>query len=92
MFVSGIVAPGFAQPAPAQPPMEVTSDTTAYCLHLADRVHSLTQLAVVPPPRDVAVLSSEGRRMCENGQTRPGIMRLRQALMLLSHDDHPADH
>jgi hypothetical protein len=64
-------------------PMEVTSDTPEYCLHLLDRVSELVRLATAPVPRDVTDLSTEGHRMCAHGQTRSGIMRLRTALMIM---------
>ncbi len=83
--------PATAQPAAPQVPMQVTTDTPEYCLHLADRVQSLVHLAVSPPPQEVHDLSSEGQRMCASGQTRGGIMRLRKALMLMMHDDAAAE-
>jgi hypothetical protein len=77
------------QPAP-QAPMEVTTDTPEYCEHLVNRVRDLVEIAAPPPPREVANLSVEGQRMCEHGQIRGGIMRLRRALMLMMHDDDGA--
>jgi len=67
--------------------MEVTSDTPEYCRHLVNRVHDLVQIAAPPPPLEVADLSLQGQRMCEHGQVRGGIMRLRRALMLMMHGD-----
>jgi hypothetical protein len=64
-------------------PMEVTSDTPEYCLQLLDRISDEVRLASVPIPRDVTDLTTEGHRMCEHGQTRGGIMRLRSALMIM---------
>jgi hypothetical protein len=64
-------------------PMEVTTDTAEYCQHLLHRIRSLARVATVPVPHDVADLTSEGKQMCDNGQTRGGIMRLRSALMLM---------
>jgi hypothetical protein len=64
-------------------PMEVTTDTPEYCLHLLDRVSELVRLASAPVPREVTDLSTEGHRMCAHGQTRSGIMRLRSALMIM---------
>jgi hypothetical protein len=71
-----------AQVAQANP-MEVTSDTPEYCLELLDRVSELVRLTVVPVPREVTDLTTEGHRMCAHGQTRGGIMRLRSALMIM---------
>lgn len=64
-------------------PMEITSDTPVYCLHLLDRVSDLVRLAATPVPRDVTDLATEGQRMCAIGQTRSGIMRLRRALGIM---------
>jgi hypothetical protein len=64
-------------------PMEVTTDTAEYCQHLLHRIRSLVRVATAPVPHDVADLTSEGKQMCDNGQTRGGIMRLRSALMLM---------
>ena len=67
------------------PPQRVTSDTPQYCLHLLDRVSELVRVAGSPPPQEVVYLSSEGQRMCDQGQTRGGILRLRRALLLMLH-------
>ena len=76
-----------AMPVVGQPPPEqVTSDTPQYCLHLLDRVSEMVRVAGTPPPQEVAFLSSEGQRMCDQGQTRGGILRLRRALMLMMHE------
>ena len=64
-------------------PMEITSDTPEYCLHLLDRVSELVRMADTPVPREVTDLTTEGHRMCAHGQTRGGIMRLRSALLIL---------
>jgi hypothetical protein len=65
--------------------VQITSDTPEYCLHLLDVVSAMVRQAVQPPPRAVSDLSSEGQRMCDHGQTRGGIMRLRKALVLMQH-------
>lgn len=78
-----------AQPVSSQAPMEVTTDTAAYCRYLADRLHNLMQAGPAPPSREVSDLSVEGQRMCAAGQIRPGIMRLRLALMRITHKDEP---
>ena len=71
-------------------PMEVTSDTPEYCMHLLDRVSELVRLATIPVPREVTDLTTEGHRMCVHGQTRGGIMRLRSALMIMEKDTSAA--
>jgi len=71
-------------PVSGQPQVqEVTSDTPEYCLHLLDQVSELVRVAETPPPQEVTSLSAEGQRMCDQGQTRGGILRLRRALLLM---------
>lgn len=87
-FLLGTLSLGSAPSARAQilvqsGPMEVTTDTPAYCQELLLRVGNLIRLATVPVPREVTDLTSEGQRMCDHGQTRGGIMRVRSALMML---------
>ena len=62
----------------------VTSDTPQYCLQLLDRISEMVRVAETPPPEEVTSLSSEGQRMCDQGKTRGGIMRLRRALLLMT--------
>ncbi|HUB16711.1 MAG TPA: hypothetical protein VMB34_32555 [Acetobacteraceae bacterium] len=64
------------------PPQQVTTDTPEYCLKLLDRVSALARDSL-HPPQEAADLSTEGQRMCDQGQTRGGILRLRRALVLL---------
>ena len=62
------------------PSFALTTDTPAYCSQLVRQVaerHS--------PLNDVQRLLAEGREMCENGEIRGGIRRLRRALVLLHH-------
>ena len=76
--------------ANGSPPMEVTSDTPEYCQKLLRKITELVKLASVPVPHEASDLTVEGERMCDHGQTRMGIMRLRSALMLMEKDDGPA--
>ena len=76
--------PVLGQPAPQR----VTSDTTEYCLRLSDRVSELVRVTSPPPPDEITALSSEGQRMCDKGQTRGGILRLRRAWMMMMHPDN----
>ena len=71
-------------------PMEVTTDTPAYCLYLLDRVSNLVRVAAEPIPPDVTDLTTEGHRMCAHGKTRSGIMRLRSALVMMEKAGGPA--
>ena len=63
-------------------PPQVTTDTPQYCLQLLDEVSEQVRVST-HPPQEVTSLSTEGQRMCDQGQTRGGIMRLRRALVLL---------
>jgi hypothetical protein len=69
------------------PPQQVTSDTPEYCARLLDRISELARTAPGPPPNEVVSLSIEGQRMCKQGQTRGGLVRLRRALALLMQQD-----
>ena len=62
--------------------MPVISDTPEFCFELARRFTVLQRLAVSPSP-DARLLAFEGRQMCEHGLIRPGIMRMRRAIMML---------
>lgn len=66
-------------------PAEVTSDTPEYCVRLLDIIARLVNGSAAPPPHEVFDLSSEGQRMCDQGQTRGGILRLRRALLIMKH-------
>ncbi len=61
----------------------ITSDTPAYCGVLRNRINGLTRGVAVP--NEAVTLSAEGERMCEQGQIRGGIMRLRRAIAILRH-------
>jgi hypothetical protein len=64
-------------------PPVVTTDTPEYCQKLFDRIGQAIHAAAMPPPVAVASLSTEGERMCDDGLTRGGILRLRRALLIL---------
>ena len=61
----------------------ITSDTTAYCGVLRNRITGLTRGGAVS--NEAVILSAEGKRMCEQGQIRGGIMRLRRAIAIMRH-------
>ncbi len=76
-----------AQPLPAarclaQEPQSfaLTSDTPAYCVQLAREVTERHSQVL-----DVQRLLAEGKELCDHGQVRGGIRRLRRALVLLHH-------
>jgi hypothetical protein len=64
-------------------PIRVTTDTAEYCRELGDLVARTLGSTSAPPSPDVEELSGEGRRMCEKGEVRGGILRLRRAFVLL---------
>ncbi len=76
-------------PARADDMPSLTTDTPAYCAQLAKQVadHHSTSA-------DVQHLLAEGHDMCERGEVRGGIRRLRRALVILHHrkpaKDQPA--
>jgi len=84
----GGLAVAYSPPVGAQSStLEVTSDTAEYCLRLQNRLSDLVQVSPAPPPPEVADLSTQGQRMCGQGQTRGGIMRLRRAWVLMTHPE-----
>ena len=74
--------PAAAAGADAAPSI-VTTDTPEYCQRLFDRIGQAIRATTTPPPLEVASLSTEGERMCHDGLTRGGILRLRRALLIL---------
>ena len=62
------------------PSFALTSDTPAYCATLVRQVAERHSQSL-----DVQRLLAEGREMCENGEVRGGIRRLRRALVMLHH-------
>ena len=64
--------------AAGNPVMIVTSDSSAYCRTLSDEVGTHSSV-----PREVQDLKVEGDGMCQDGQVRAGLARLRRALLIL---------
>ena len=60
----------------------VTTDSEEYCQHLLSRIGRV-RAQVEEPARRADMLTAEGRQMCAHGHVRPGIARLRRALLLL---------
>ncbi|HVZ08810.1 hypothetical protein [Rhodopila sp.] len=67
--------------------VDVTTDTLTYCHHLSDEVSARVKSAAIAPPPEVAVLAGEGDRLCDEGQVRGGIQRLRRAWLLVTHPE-----
>jgi hypothetical protein len=65
----------------ADPPsLTLTTDTAAYCTQLAHQIETRHS-----PNLEVQRLLTEGRELCDHGQTRVGIRRLRRAHVMLHH-------
>ncbi|MCP1242388.1 hypothetical protein GOB86_07290 [Acetobacter lambici] len=59
-------------------PVVVTSDSLSFCLELA---HLVDSYSATKPSASVSNLKTEGMTLCENGHVRPGLVRLRRALL-----------
>lgn len=62
--------------AAADPPLRVTTDSSAYCESLASRLGALPA-GETEPARS---LGQEGKMLCASGHVRSGIAKLRRAL------------
>lgn len=78
-----LLAAGAARAGDHDNAPKVTSHSIAYCEWLADRVDAMMYAGQLPPTSHITDLADTGRRMCGAGQVRGGLIRLRQALMLL---------
>jgi hypothetical protein len=65
--------------AQEQPPIPLTSDTAQYCAQLAEAIAA--RHSTLP---DVLHLLADGREMCDQGEVRGGLRRLRRALVILN--------
>jgi hypothetical protein len=75
---------GIAAAAAQTAPLRVTTDSAEYCATLSDQVRQIRRARQPGPvPWEVRELTHEGRRMCNEGHIRPGILRLRRALQML---------
>ena len=75
------------RPAPYPPPPQLgvprmLDDTPEYCAELREDITRVRLHRGGLPP-DVAALAREGAQLCDIGHIRPGVYRLRTALMLL---------
>jgi hypothetical protein len=64
-------------------PERLTTDTPEYCVHLITRLREAETGSQHRPPQEALTLSDEGRQMCDHGETRGGIQRLRRAMRLI---------
>jgi hypothetical protein len=67
------------------PPIPLTSDTPQYCAQLARQITD--RHSNLP---EVVRLLADGREMCEQGEVRSGLRRLRRALVILHRRRDPA--
>lgn len=65
------------------PPERLITDTPEYCAQLIERVHQAERARGRPAPQDARVLSEEGELMCDHGEVRGGILRLRRAMQIM---------
>jgi hypothetical protein len=86
--LSVAVFSAFSGGGDVSPPERVTSDTPAYCQLLLERVHELARNVADLPRREASGLADEGRRLCDGGEIRAGLLRLRHAVMLIMDTDH----
>ena len=89
-FAVAVAARAQADDDDDMPPTRVTSDSPEFCAQLADQLRQDVRThQPTPVPDEVSMLGHEGRRMCREGHIRPGILRIRRALMLLRGDVPP---
>jgi len=74
------MAPQKACAQEEEPRTVILSDTEAYC-------QDLGRMVSMHPRRgpEVERLAAQGREMCDRGEIRGGILRLRQAVRILNH-------
>lgn len=69
----------WAQEEDSEPHVDILTDTPGYCNDLARLVSMRDQR-----PAEVDRLAEEGREMCDRGEVRGGILRLRRAVRILN--------
>lgn len=76
LLLSVVAALPVTAGAATEHPVRVTTDSSAYCVELANRFagQSGTQ------PAGARSLAEEGQKLCESGYVRTGIAKLRRAL------------
>ncbi len=67
----------------AEDPECITSDTPAYCAKLARQMNALSYM-----PPHARTLRAEGQAMCEHGQVRAGLARLRRAMVIVHSENN----
>ena len=81
LVLFAMMLPGSARSQAPSPPKMMT-DSPEYCAHLASEMVKIRNRRplTIPYARDLA---DEGTRLCDKGQYRGGVARLRRALMLM---------
>lgn len=77
---AAIAAPSAVQSGPSR----VTTDTLDYCKELLGRLGTLMRDSKASALEEARTLSREGERLCQHGQAKGGILRLRQAYVLIA--------
>jgi hypothetical protein len=77
-----------AQYAANSETLRVLTYTQEHCRELARRADELRARATTPHA-EANLLATEGARLCAHGQLRPGIIRLRRAVVLLRGETLP---
>ena len=84
---------GLPRAARAADPVRVITHTLEYCLELSARARALGAAGrppeTAPAQAEASQLVIEADRLCAQGQIRPGIIRLRRAIMLLRGQSWP---
>ena len=69
-------------PAPEAPPPKMTTHSAEYCAHLVAEF-ARAQRTRGPAPAEARGLADDGMRLCDRGQYRAGVARLRRALHMV---------
>ncbi len=81
-LIAALLVCGVYSASRADDPECITSDTPAYCEQLAKKMNALGTM----PPHAHA-LWQQGRALCERGQIRAGLARLRRAMIIVRNGD-----
>jgi hypothetical protein len=82
----GVVLAAAVSGVRPSPPAVITTDTPAYCQELSDKLSELIRIAPRPPEDEVLNMGTDGRHLCEEGQIRGGILRLRRGVKVMLQD------
>ena len=69
-------------PAPETPQPKMTTHSAEYCAHLVAEF-ARAQRTRGPAPAEARGLADDGMRLCDRGQYRAGVARLRRALHMV---------